>query len=284
MARSWPARGRHAVGRRQAPGRCWCSCARTATATSGWWRPPPPSSCCTWPRSCTTTCSTARRCGAGARPCSPRAVGWPPPRRATCSSRARSRSLASTRQPRSGGLAVRGVERAGPRRADAARRRWRPDVTQERYLERCRLKTASLFAASCRLGALFGGGPRWPTRWSFKERRPRVPDARRRARRVGPGGHRRCTRTDLLDGTVTLPLILARTRDPALLQPPPRADGRAGGGAVRSDRRHRGARGGTRGGARARGTRQAVAGRIDLPPQRREALELVADGVVERYA
>ena len=30
-------------------------------------------SCCTWPRSCTTTCSTARRCAAGARPCSPQA-------------------------------------------------------------------------------------------------------------------------------------------------------------------------------------------------------------------
>ena len=40
-------------------------------------------------------------------------------------------------------------------RADA----WSEDVTPERYLERCRLKTASLFEASCRLGALFGGRP-----------------------------------------------------------------------------------------------------------------------------
>ena len=32
-------------------------------------------------------------------------------------------------------------------------------MTQERYLERCRLKTASLFEASCRLGALFGDRP-----------------------------------------------------------------------------------------------------------------------------
>src|SRR6185437_5126255 len=40
-------------------------------------------------------------------------------------------------------------------RADA----WSADVRPERYLERCRLKTASLFAASCRLGALFGGRP-----------------------------------------------------------------------------------------------------------------------------
>ena len=37
-------------------------------------------------------------------------------------------------------------------RADA----WSEDVSPERYLERCRLKTASLFEASCRLGALFG--------------------------------------------------------------------------------------------------------------------------------
>ena len=40
-------------------------------------------------------------------------------------------------------------------RADA----WSEHVSPERYLERCRLKTASLFEASCRLGALFGGRP-----------------------------------------------------------------------------------------------------------------------------
>src|SRR5205823_8492240 len=34
-------------------------------------------------------------------------------------------------------------------RADA----WSPDVTVERYLERCELKTARLFEAACRLGA-----------------------------------------------------------------------------------------------------------------------------------
>jgi geranylgeranyl pyrophosphate synthase len=41
-------------------------------------------------------------------------------------------------------------------RADA----WRSDVTLERYLERCELKTARLFAAACELGALAGDGPR----------------------------------------------------------------------------------------------------------------------------
>jgi geranylgeranyl pyrophosphate synthase len=40
-------------------------------------------------------------------------------------------------------------------RADA----WRADVTVERYLERCELKTARLFAAACELGARAGGRP-----------------------------------------------------------------------------------------------------------------------------
>src|ERR1700689_2021773 len=39
-------------------------------------------------------------------------------------------------------------------RADA----WRADVTVERYLERCELKTARLFGAACELGADVGGG------------------------------------------------------------------------------------------------------------------------------
>ena len=38
-------------------------------------------------------------------------------------------------------------------------------VSVERYLERCRLKTAVLFRAACELGALEAGGPAsasWP--------------------------------------------------------------------------------------------------------------------------
>ena len=66
-------------------------------------------------------------------------------------------------------------------RADA----WSEDVTPERYLERCRLKTASLFEASCRLGALFGGRPELAAALGALRRAARrgVPDARRRARR-----------------------------------------------------------------------------------------------------
>ena len=36
---------------------------------------------------------------------------------------------------------------------------WNVDVGQERYLERCRLKTGVLFRAACELGALAGGAP-----------------------------------------------------------------------------------------------------------------------------
>jgi geranylgeranyl pyrophosphate synthase len=167
-------------------------------------------------------------------------------------------------------------------RADA----WRPDVTQERYLERCRLKTASLFAASCRLGALFGGRPAMADPLgSFGEAvglafqmLDDVLDVSGPAERTGkPRG------TDLLDGTVTLPLILARARDPTLTVEPglsPEAAERicdriAATGSLEA--------------ARAEAlehvahAKQSLA-RIDLPPQRREALELVADGVVERYA
>ena len=97
---------------------------------------------------------------------------------------------------------------------------YRSDVTEERYLLRCRLKTASLFAAACRVGALAAG------------RAPGEADALREFGQdlgvafqmlddlldvSGPaartGKHRG---TDLLDGTVTLPLIIARRHDNVL--------------------------------------------------------------------
>jgi geranylgeranyl pyrophosphate synthase len=91
--------------------------------------------------------------------------------------------------------------------------------------------------------------------------------------------------TDLLDGTVTLPFILARRRDPelAILEPrsidtPRRAaavcDRIAATGALEQARRRALA---VVAGAKA----DLLAG---LPRAQRRALELVADGVVERYA
>jgi geranylgeranyl pyrophosphate synthase len=97
---------------------------------------------------------------------------------------------------------------------------YRADVTEERYVMRCRLKTASLFAAACRLGALAAG--RAEARSEALEAFGQdlgvafqmlddLLDVSGPATRTGK--HRG---TDLLDGTVTLPLILARTQDPAL--------------------------------------------------------------------
>ena len=94
---------------------------------------------------------------------------------------------------------------------------WNVDVPRERYLRRCDLKTARLFEAACRLGALEGGGPA-DALGDFGRRiglafqlLDDVLDVSGPAERTGK--HRG---TDLLDGTVTLPLILARERDPAL--------------------------------------------------------------------
>jgi geranylgeranyl pyrophosphate synthase len=168
-------------------------------------------------------------------------------------------------------------------RADA----WRIDVTPERYLERCRLKTASLFEASCRLGGLFGDRPASPHAVGrFGEQiglafqmLDDVLDVSGPQERTGkPRG------TDLLDGTVTLPLILARRTDPSLdgLVPdltPGEAksicDRIVATGALEQAREQ--ALGHV---ARAK----LEVERIDLPAERRRALELVADGVVERYA
>jgi geranylgeranyl pyrophosphate synthase len=164
---------------------------------------------------------------------------------------------------------------------------WSEDVTPERYLERCRLKTASLFDASCRLGALFGGRAELAAELGcFGERvglafqmLDDVLDVAGPAERTGkPRG------ADLLDGTVTLPLILARDRDPGLRRLDPSLDRQdaaaicdriAATGALEEAReqalRH------------VAEAKASLAG-LELPEPRHRALELVADGVVERYA
>jgi geranylgeranyl pyrophosphate synthase len=171
-------------------------------------------------------------------------------------------------------------------RADA----WSADVTPGRYLERCRHKTASLFEASCRLGALFGGrrdlsGPlgRFGERIGLAfQMLDDVLDVSGPTERTGkPRG------ADLLDGTVTLPLILARRLDPELRRLDLRATVTdAAGAAAVCDRI---ARTGSLGEARRRAlthvaeAKASLAG-LDISKDRRRALDLVADGVVERYA
>ena len=199
-------------------------------------------------------------------------------------------------------LAATGSERRRPRlsRASSALARgelmqradaWSDEVTTERYLERCELKTASLFAAACRLGALLGEPPARRRRLAGFGRRiglafqilDDVLDVSGPSERTGK--HRG---TDLLDGTVTLPLIVARERDPELAALDLRelvSRARAGGGGVRPDRDDRRPGRGRERGAEPRGRGEGGAGGPGgLPASRRRALDLVADGVVERYA
>jgi geranylgeranyl pyrophosphate synthase len=189
-------------------------------------------------------------------------------------------------------------------------------VAVERYLRRCELKTAALFEAACRLGALVAGSGRAEETgraeeigWAAeKERADGVLGAEQGAladglgafaRRIGlafqllddvldvsgPVERTGKTRgTDLLDGTVTLPLILARERDDRLaaldlasLRGPEEAaelcDRIAATGALREARER----------ALAFVAEAKAALPELLPGERSALLDLVADAVVERY-
>jgi geranylgeranyl pyrophosphate synthase len=158
-------------------------------------------------------------------------------------------------------------------------------VAPERYFERCRLKTAVLFRAACELGAIEGGG-RVAELGRFGETigtafqlLDDVLDVSGPPERTGkPRG------TDLMDGTITLPMLIARSRDPELaalpldeLREPEAAadvcDRIAATGALDE--------------VREQGLElvaSAKAALPSLPARQRAALELVADGVVERYS
>ncbi|HEX6744851.1 MAG TPA: polyprenyl synthetase family protein [Solirubrobacteraceae bacterium] len=167
-------------------------------------------------------------------------------------------------------------------RADA----WNAEVPIGRYLRRCELKTARLFEAACQLGALEGGGA--PEELGPFGRRiglafqllDDVLDVSGPAERTG-----KQRGTDLLDGTVTLPFILARERDGELAALDPRSIDSA---AVAEDVCDRIAATGALDEARARAlemVNEAKAGLPDgLSARQRHALELVATGVVARYA
>jgi geranylgeranyl pyrophosphate synthase len=170
-----------------------------------------------------------------------------------------------------------------------------PHVAVERYLRRCELKTAALFEAACRLGALVAGGERAESEsgnalaeglGAFARRiglafqlLDDVLDVSGPVERTG-----KARGTDLLDGTVTLPLIFAREHDAGLaavdlasLEGPEQAaelcDRIAATGALVQ--------------ARARALAFVAEAKAALPsllPAGRAALlDLVADAVVERY-
>jgi geranylgeranyl pyrophosphate synthase len=94
------------------------------------------------------------------------------------------------------------------------------DVSVERYLRRCELKTASLFAAACKLGSLAAGenGARVEVLERFGHRVglafQLLDDVLDVAGSASSTGKQRGS--DLLDGAVTLPLILASQSDAEL--------------------------------------------------------------------
>lgn len=158
-------------------------------------------------------------------------------------------------------------------------------VSVERYLERCRLKTAVLFRAACELGALASGGP-VAELGGFGEAiglafqlLDDVLDVTGPPERTGkPRG------ADLLDGTLTLPMILARLHDPTLAT----LDLREVRTAHDADEVcERIVVSGALAEARSRALELVSAAKDSLPAlgeRQRAALELVADGVVDRYA
>jgi geranylgeranyl pyrophosphate synthase len=168
-------------------------------------------------------------------------------------------------------------------RGELAQRRDAYDVAigEERYLERCRLKTAALFECACRLGsdtdALGAFGAAIGLAFQLLDD---VLDVSGPPERTG-----KARGTDLLDGTVTLPLILAAEHDAAIgevdlraLDPPAAVelcDRIEATGALRQVR------------SRAlelvaEGKRRLASAGFDA--ERRRLFDLVADGVVQRYS
>lgn len=167
---------------------------------------------------------------------------------------------------------------------------WNLALTESEYLRRCGLKTGRLFEVACELG--------------LQSVSPDRPD---RIRQIGRFGHRigtafqllddvldiagpaertgKARGTDLLDGTVTLPLIEAISRDPSLASLDLRELDESGAEEVCDRIADTGALEATR--------RQAIElieeAKLGLDgltpdPTQRDLLELIADGVVQRYS
>jgi geranylgeranyl pyrophosphate synthase len=160
-------------------------------------------------------------------------------------------------------------------------------VTEERYLERCSLKTARLFESACRVGRLASGAPGTEELAAFGREiglafqlLDDVLDVAGPPERTG-----KARGTDLLDGTVTLPLILARRLDPGLASAELRGLDQAGAEALCERIAATGALDEVRAKAkRAIGDAKGVLASERFTGEERELLGLIADGVVERYA
>ena len=164
-----------------------------------------------------------------------------------------------------------------------------PEIDTDRYFERCRLKTARLFECACLIGRV--GTPADEAASALRtygeeiglafQMLDDVLDVAGSAERTG-----KARGTDLLDGTVTLPLIAARERDPALRDLDLRSLDANSAEQVCERIAATGVLDGVRADARRRVERakQVVVGCAALGTDQRELLGLVADGVVERYA
>jgi geranylgeranyl pyrophosphate synthase len=167
-------------------------------------------------------------------------------------------------------------------------------ISAARYLERCELKTGRLFECACLIGRVDSegaraGGPADP-----------LGALRIFGREIGlafqllddvldvtgpPERTGKARGTDLLDGTVTLPLILARERNDSLAELELRGLDAEGAAAVCDRIAATGVLDEVRDGARRRvELAKRALERSSLDPDHRQLLALVADGVVERYS
>ncbi len=154
-------------------------------------------------------------------------------------------------------------------------------IGEGRYLERCRLKTATLFESACLLGrdegALGDFGAAIGLAFQLLDD---VLDVSGPPERTG-----KARGTDLLDGTVTLPLILAAEKDPAVAS----ADLRSLSGEEAERLCDRIESSGALRQVRSRALEMVAEGKRRLgaagfDAERRKLFDLVADGVVQRYS
>jgi len=154
-------------------------------------------------------------------------------------------------------------------------------ISDDRYLERCRLKTGALFECACRIGrdveALGSFGAEVGLAFQLLDD---VLDVSGPASRTG-----KARGTDLLDGTVTLPLIDAAATDPEIRSVDLRSLDAAGAEVLCERIVATGALQRVR--ARALemvATAKRRLQRTEFDPEQRRLLDLLADGVVERYS
>jgi geranylgeranyl pyrophosphate synthase len=154
-------------------------------------------------------------------------------------------------------------------------------ISEQRYLDRCRLKTATLFECACLLGhdlaALGTFGAHIGLAFQLLDD---VLDVSGPAERTG-----KARGTDLLDGTVTLPLIAAAESDSSLRE----VDLRELDPTSAEQLCERIAATGALERVRDRALRMVATAKSGLAtdafdPEQRHLLELVADGVVQRYS